>query len=219
MRRTLQPRRIFVTATNTGIGKTYTTLQLMEQIAAAGLRVGVLKPIETGVQDLPEDGALLHEALLRLNPSAAGATVDDVVPLQFALPAAPLIAKEKALIDYHAIDKALEKMEAVCDVCLIEGAGGLMVPVDEYIAMIDLIIRFEAQALLVAHCKLGCINDTLLSLEALRQRKIPHLFALNCRGEEDFDAISRPYFDRFFQPWYSLDDPKTLVEILLKRLH
>ena len=78
---------------------------------------------------------------------------------------------------------------------IIEGAGGLYVPVDDKTMIIDLIKHFEASALLVTHCSLGCINDTLLSSKALKDMKIPYSVAFNCRDNtSSFEIVSEPYF-------------------------
>lgn len=210
-------QHIFITATNTGIGKTYTTLKLMHAFAARGLKVGVVKPIETGVINAPEDGMLLLEALKQLNPNTWAMDIDDVVPVQMRLPAAPYVSKGNAAIDWNAIDDAVHAMETVCDICLIEGAGGLLVPVDETTDMIDMIARFAAKALVVSHCELGCINDLRLSLEALQRRSIPHTWVLNCRGDmTNFTQTSQPYFDKAMPKWHILQkDIEQLCDTLL----
>lgn len=190
----------------------------MTALTAMGHAVGVIKPIETGVQEAPLDGTLLLETLHTLNPKARHLDIDDVVPVQMRLPAAPYIASNRGTIDRERIDAALERMEEVCDVCLIEGAGGLLVPVDAEKDMIDLIADFRAKALLVTHCRLGCINDTRLSLEALAGRGIPHEWVLNCRetDRESFAEISQPYFDDRYPGWHLLEgDLEQLCTALL----
>ncbi|WP_345972395.1 dethiobiotin synthase [Sulfurimonas diazotrophicus] len=210
-------QHIFITATNTEIGKTYTTVKLMHALSARGLHVGVVKPIETGVTTAPEDGTLLLQELKQLNPQAWPLDIDDIVPVQFPLPAAPYVARGSASIDWHAIDSAVEAMDAICDVCLIEGAGGLLVPVDAQTDMIDLIPRYRAKALLVAHCRLGGINDLRLSLEALERRGIAAEWVLNCReGDAGFDETSRPWFDTVVPGWHRLkEDIEQLCDALL----
>ena len=189
-------KRIFITATNTDIGKTYTTLKMLRYYAAQGLRVGVIKPVETGVVDgIYPDGEQLLAALKELNAACSDMNVEDVVPISYELPAAPYIASGGAMLDFDALTSAIEKMEERCDVLLIEGAGGLMVPVDYSFMMIDLISFFNASALLVTHCALGCINDTLLSLQALEQKNINSVLAFNCRENDvEFAKVSEPYF-------------------------
>jgi dethiobiotin synthetase len=188
-------KRIFITATNTGIGKTYATKQLMRAFSSMGYRIGVCKPIETGVSDVPQDGAELLELAQTLNPLMKPFSVDDIVPIQFALPASPYVANHAQKIDLGKIHTALEKVEKICDILLIEGAGGLFVPIDRELMMIDLIPRLYARALLVSHCRLGCINDTLLSHHALIGRGIDHVWTLNCqKNDKDFFTTSEPYF-------------------------
>lgn len=188
-------KRIFITATNTDIGKTFVTVRLLEQYASMGYRVGVIKPIETGVAEAPLDGTKLHTLMRSLNPAAADLSVDDVVPLQFALPAAPYCANDARAVDLSIVDAAIDRIEAVCDILIIEGAGGLYVPIDKETMMIDLIGRYSAKALLVSHCRLGCINDTILSIKAMQERALDFDWTLNChQSDQDFHQVSEPYF-------------------------
>lgn len=197
-------KHIFITATNTEIGKTYTTIKLMQALTKMGYAVGVVKPIETGVDPIAEDGMHLLETLKTCNPKARHLEVKDIVGVTYPLPAAPYVAKTAAAIDWDTIDGTVQAMDGICDICLIEGAGGLLVPVDAGTDMIDVIKRYDAKALLVSHCRLGCINDTRLSIEALSHRGIDYEWVLNCRDDDNsFDQISRPYFDSEF-PDYML---------------
>lgn len=189
-------KRIFVTATNTDIGKTYTTLKMLKEYASRGLRVGAIKPVETGVKDgVYLDGDLLLSTLKELNPECRDLSITDIVPISYELPAAPYIASRGAMFDFEKVNAAIEKLETLCDVLLIEGAGGLYVPVDGTFMVVDLISFFNATPLLVTHCSLGCINDTLLSIQTLKNKGFNPVFAFNCREEEsDFATISEPFF-------------------------
>lgn len=189
-------KRIFVTATNTDVGKTYTTLKMLEEYASRGLRVGAIKPVETGVVDgVYLDGSLLLETLQKLNPAFGELCVQDIVPLSYELPAAPYIASRGAAFDFELVNAAIEKLEALCDVLIIEGAGGLYVPVDGTFMIVDLISYFNATPILITHCALGCINDTLLSLQTLKNKGFSPVFAFNCRAEDTaFATISEPFF-------------------------
>lgn len=181
-----------------------------------GYRVAVLKPIETGVVTLPEDGQALLELIQELNPECQALHVKDIVPIQFTLPAAPYVANKAKKIDKETLSLALEKLEKLCDIVIIEGAGGLYVPVDEETMIIDLIAFFKAKALLITHCKLGCINDTLLSLQALERKNINFEWALNCRDDDkSFQTVSKPYFDDVFEKLFSINDD---LNELAKRL-
>ena len=188
-------KRIFVTATNTDIGKTYTTKKLLKEFASRGVRVGVIKPIETGVVDAPLDGTELLNTIKILNPEFENITVEDIVPITYELPAAPFVSSNNTPLDLKKLDAAIEKMEKLCDLLIIEGAGGLYVPIDENYMIIDLIKHYKATALLVTHCSLGCINDTILSSNALKDQNIPYAVAFNCRdNDESFSTVSEPFF-------------------------
>ncbi len=209
--------KIFVTATNTDIGKTYVTKLLLKELSSRGYRVAAFKPIETGVSENPLDGSELLKLSQSLNPELSNLHVDDIVPIQFSLPAAPYIANSAKDIDLKTIDTALKKFESLCDILIIEGAGGLLVPIDSKFMMIDLIKHFDAKTLLVSHCNLGCINDTLLSLNLLQQYNISHTFTLNCRDDNNsFETVSKPYFDDSFSELFILNtNLKALVDKLL----
>lgn len=214
-------KRIFITATNTDIGKTHTTLQLLDVYAQMGLRVGVYKPIETGVNGLPADGSILLKHAQALNPELKSLRISDIVTIALPLPAAPYVANKGLKIDLTLFDKALADIEKNCDIVLIEGAGGLMVPLDEELMMIDLAKYFNATTLLVTHCRLGCINDTLLSLNLLQQHNISHLWALNCRAsDKGFMQTSLPYFKNHFDPLYFLGhNTQALAQALLDKIN
>ena len=192
-------KRIFITATNTNIGKTYATSLLLKEFAAKGLKVGVFKPIETGVFETPLDGKKLFDLAKELNPSLSVLELDTIVPYQFALPAAPYVAKGKKTIDLEYINQKLLRIEELCDVVLIEGAGGLMVPVEEDLFMVDLISYFKASVLLVSPSCLGSINDTLLSRYLLENKKIPYTWAINLyEDKESFEEVTAPFYKNNF---------------------
>jgi dethiobiotin synthetase len=207
-------RPIFITATNTDIGKTYATCKLIEELGKQGLHVGILKPIETGVEEYPLDGKVLLETAQKYNPNLKSFTCRDVVPIQYKLPAAPYVSKGDEKIDMKVIHVAFKKMAKVSDVVLIEGAGGLMVPVDEELYMYDFIKEFDAVTLLVTHANLGCINDTLLNKNLLDSLHVEYEWCVNFRdNKESFDITTLPYYKKVIS---LQDDIKLLSENLLK---
>ena len=211
-------KRIFITATNTDIGKTYVTTHLLKHYAAQGHRVGVIKPIETGVVETPIDGSGLLSLIHELNPEMQSVTIDEIVPIQFTLPAAPYCANSAKKIDLSPVEKAIAKIEPLCDILIIEGAGGLYVPIDRETMIIDLIARFKAKALLVSHCRLGCINDTILSMNALEQRGYDFVWTLNChKSDTTFKEVSEPYFRDTYPDFtiFSQDIAKIAKTLLL----
>ncbi len=184
---------ILISANNTSCGKTYTTLKLIEAFSKEGLRVGVMKPVETGVSKRTYDGEALFNKAKKFNPLLNKLTIDDIVPIKLPLPAAPIVAGE---VDFEKIQKAYNKIKPLCDVLLIEGAGGLLVPVSENFKMIDFLEFFNAKLFLVIASKLGMINDFLLNKYYLESQKIPYTWAINL-FDESYYEISHPFMKKF----------------------
>ncbi len=203
---------IFVTATNTDIGKTFAMKELIGTLSDMGHRVGVFKPIETGVDDLPPDAHELFEYAKTFNHDLEALTLEDVCPYQFKLPAAPYVAKEHEDIEIDIIKIALNRIQECCDVVLMEGAGGIMVPISEGFFMIDLIEIFADSVLLVVPSKLGSINDTLLNIEVLGQKKIPLTWAVNLYEDKTaFSKVTEPFYKDYFHTYFTLQDDITAV--------
>jgi len=184
---------IFISANNTDCGKTYTTLKLIEALSKKGYKVGVFKPVETGVEDYPIDGKILFEKAKKFNPLLKNLTLNNIVPIQFKLPAAPIVAGE---VDFEKIDIAYKKIKPLCDILLIEGAGGIRVPVKENFEMIDFVKYFDAKLFLVIRSNLGMINDFLLNKYFLESKKIKFTWAINLIDESYFE-ISHPFMKKF----------------------
>lgn len=192
---------VLITATNTDIGKTYVTLALLEALAAKGLRVGAIKPVETGVEEAPPDGTRLFETCRRLNPDFSAITLEQVVPVRFPLPAAPEVARNGQPIDYDAIRKAYHAISQVSDIVLVESAGGLLTPIDRAFFVADFARFFQTKTLFLSHDRLGCISDALVNLESLERRGIDPIWVVNRRSDDQtFDAINAPWFATLEQP-------------------
>jgi len=198
---------LFITATGTNIGKTYTTVQLIEAFAAQGLRVGVYKPIETGVDTLPLDASLLLQTCQKVNENFKGLTPEDITAYTFPLPAAPFCADTEQSIDLYKIMEKYDELSQLCDILLVEGAGGLMVPVTKEYMMINLAKELNAKVLLVTPSRLGCINDTLLSMSALRSYDMEFDWCVNIHEDkESFAEVTQPFYDAVFPNWWSVED-------------
>ena len=160
-------RGVFVTGTDTGVGKTVVACALVRGLRARGIDVGAMKPIETGVgQGGPADAiALRHFA-------GGGDPLVDVCPQTFPLAAAPAVAAHALglRVDLAAIDDAWARLRARHDFLVVEGAGGLLVPIRAHFSMADLAHRMELPLLVVARAALGTINHTRLTLDAARRR-------------------------------------------------
>lgn len=199
-------KSIFISATNTDVGKTYACEKFLRYFAKQGLKVGYFKPCETGVISEPIDGSKMLKLTKILNPDFR-ASIKDVVPYQFKLPAAPYVAKGNTTISISLLKEKKEYLSSLCDILIIEGAGGLMVPLEEELFIIDLIKEFKSEAILITPSKLGCINDTLLSIEALKNRNIDFEFYINLyEDKEDFEKVSFPFLKKYFNKLNFLQD-------------
>jgi len=208
---------LFVTATNTNVGKTYTTVKLIEELSKQGILVGVCKPIETGVTSEPMDAKLLLESVQRFNPNFHDLTPKDITAYTFELPASPYSADLNSVIKIESIKEKIEELQALCDLLIVEGAGGLMVPITSNYKMIDLAEALKATTLLVTPSRLGCINDTLLSIEALKNREISFDWCVNLHEDrESFAEVTQPFYNEVFPDWWSVEDGlERFVERLL----
>jgi len=166
-------RGLFVTGTDTGCGKTTVACVLARAARERGLRVRVLKPVETGCAEsggerIPADAVALAEAAADPRPVA------ELCPYRLALPAAPEIAarQEGVNIDPDVLQQAFAATAQEADVVLVEGAGGLRVPIAPGLEMAELALLFGLPLLVVARASLGTINHTLLTLEAARARRL-----------------------------------------------
>jgi dethiobiotin synthetase len=161
---------IFVSGTDTGVGKTVVACALVRAMIRRGLDVGVMKPIETGVG---AEGPLDAQALR----SAAAATepLEEICPQTFALPAAPTVAaaSEGRAVEMKPIRETFARLRARHEWLVVEGAGGLLVPAARDLSMADLSRELGLPLLIVGRAALGTINHTLLTLEAAEARSLP----------------------------------------------
>lgn len=203
----MQVQTLFITATGTNVGKTYTTLKLIRAFADKGFKVGVYKPIETGVARLPLDAATLLLACQEVNHNFSHLTAKEITAYTFPLAAAPFCADTKQEIDINHIIQKHQELQSYCDILLVEGAGGLMVPITKDLFMIDLAQQLQAKVLLVTSSGLGSINETLLSLEALKTRNIPFEWCVNLHKDKDsFKEVTQPFYDVVLPNWWLLDE-------------
>lgn len=162
---------IFVTGIDTDAGKSYATGWLACHISRTGRRVMTQKFIQTGNVGRSED-IELHRRIMGL--PIEGEPWADTAPMIFSYPASPHLAAriDNRAVDLDVIDNARRRLEAQCDTLLVEGAGGLMVPIDDNILTVDYILSRRLPVALVTNGALGSISHTLLALEALRTRGI-----------------------------------------------
>ena len=198
---------LFITATGTNVGKTHTTLKLIEALSDKGLSIGVFKPIETGVTNTAPDASILLQACQKVNENFKDLSTEDITAYTFPLPAAPFCADIDSTIDIQKIIEKHDELSKLCDILLVEGAGGLMVPITKEYMMINLIKELNAKTLLVTPSRLGCINDTVLSILALKTFDIDFDWCVNLyEDREDFSEVTKPYYDEVFPEWWSVEN-------------
>ncbi|HEV2814761.1 MAG TPA: dethiobiotin synthase [Solirubrobacteraceae bacterium] len=161
------PPGLFVTGTDTGVGKTVVAAALCASLRAAGQRVAAVKPVLTGLDDAGDAAWPLDHELLA---AAAGGVAEEVAPLRFGPAVSPHLAAELAgePIDPGALLDAVEAAAAGADVAVVEGVGGLLVPIAPDYAVRDLARDLGLPLVVAARPGLGTINHTLLTLEAAR---------------------------------------------------
>ena len=164
---------IFITGTDTGVGKTYVAAGIARSLCSAGINVGVMKPAETGCgmrsgKLVPKDAEALVKA------AAVRDSLSLVNPYRFQAPVAPSVAAQlkRKTIDPERIIKAFRTLSQRHPCMIVEGAGGIMVPLAKGYLFLDLAEAMGLPVVIVARPGLGTINHTLLTIEALRSRRL-----------------------------------------------
>ncbi len=163
-------RGIFITGTDTGVGKTIVTAVLARRMRSSGLNVGVMKPVTSGCAIA--DGMLVSEDA-ELLKWAAGTTAAyaDIAPYLLREPLAPSVSAsiDGTCIRLDTISSAYRRLTATHDFVLVEGAGGLMVPLTDSHLVSDLIRHLDLPAIIVARPNLGTVNHTLMTCFCAKQ--------------------------------------------------
>ena len=200
-------KKLFITATNTNIGKTYTACAILEHLGKQGIAIGAVKPIETGVDNIPQDAQKLLDICKKYNKNFKKLTPVDICAYTFALPAAPYSADSENIIKIEKIKDKISEIESLCDYLVIEGAGGLFVPITKSYFMIDLIKELNCQTLLITPSHLGCINETLLSIKASDSANISYEWCVNLyKDKETFKRTTEPFYNDYFKKWQTLKE-------------
>ena len=186
----------FISGIDTGIGKTYTTGYLAKLWNGQGQKTITQKLIQTGNTDISEDIEQHREIM------GMGWFPEDqsklTMPEIFTYPASPHLATQidGREIDFQKIADATQQLAEKYEVVLLEGAGGLMVPLTDTLLTIDYIVQQQFPVILVTSGRLGSINHTLLSLEALQQRGVAlHTVVYNLYHQSNDPIISKDTAD------------------------
>ena len=164
----------FITSSGTGIGKTFVTRQLIAELKAAGRRVRALKPVASGFDAADAEGSDTLQLLRALALVPTAANLDAVSPWRFAAPLSPdmAAARERRTIPFAALVAHCQAAGRGGDVTLIEGIGGVMVPLDYEHTVLDWIAALEVPTLLVVGSYLGTLSHSLTAAAALRARGV-----------------------------------------------
>lgn len=160
-------RGIFVTGTDTGVGKTFAACVLIHALAARGLRVAPMKPVAAGSDE--DTLALMRAARLD------AARKPEVTPVMLRDPIAPHVAadREGRPIELDPLVRAFHRLAASADFVVVEGVGGFAVPLGPSLDTIDLARAFALPVVLVVGVRLGCLNHALLTQRAIAQSGLP----------------------------------------------
>ena len=165
-------RKLFITGTGTDVGKTVATAGIASVATASGLKTAVLKPIQTGVEEYTPDLCEVR----RIAPGIMNIPQELATPYEYKLPASPHLAskEENSRIDIAKLTDTIVEVESRYspDLILIEGAGGVMVPIKKDFLFLDLLRIAQIPAIVVATSGLGTINHTLLTLNILKREGI-----------------------------------------------
>ncbi len=184
---------LFITGTDTGVGKTIISSAIISALRSRGIKTGAMKPIETGCITIgkslnPSDGIFLKNIAQMDEP------VSQITPVCFELPLAPLVASEieGKEIDLQKIKDNFLKLTERYEICIIEGIGGLLVPIKKDYFVLDLIKELGLPLVVVARPSLGTINHTLLTVNyALKEGlKIAGIVINFCRTPDGSIAES-----------------------------
>lgn len=177
-------RAVFVTATDTGVGKTFVSYNLALTLREMGVKVGYFKPIETDVRDVPSDGAMMC--------SVTGQEVEEAVPVRFRLPLSPYAALLEEGGDF-SLEELYQHMQSLLkkyEFLIVEGAGGIAVPIKKGYDYARLAKEWNLPVLLVARAGLGTINHTYLSWFYMKTQGI-NLLGIIMNGFSGKDVSER----------------------------
>ncbi|KAF1014139.1 MAG: ATP-dependent dethiobiotin synthetase BioD 1 [Stenotrophomonas maltophilia] len=167
------PPALFVTGTDTEIGKTASSTALLHALRRRGLRAVGMKPVASGSHDSP-DGLRNEDALALQAASWPVPAYSDLNPYALRQPLAPELAaaEDGVCVELAPIVQAFQRLRAQADVVVVEGVAGWLAPVSATLDQIDLVRALQLPVVLVAGLRLGCVNHARLTAEALQARGV-----------------------------------------------
>ena len=190
---------IFITGTGTEVGKTLVTGAIAAKLSNLGYKVGVMKPFISGVQKEELKSRKTDTGFLKW-ASKSDAPIEDISPMIFSEPVAPYsaILKSGENIDWPKIEKVYSGQLKKNDFLLMEGIGGICVPLDESTLVIDLIKRWNMPVIVVSPNSLGTINHTLMTIKILQQNNLDVLGIIFNEISDDPSSTSNPEIIHIF---------------------
>lgn len=163
--------RLFVTGTDTGVGKTRVATTLCRALVGAGQRVAAMKPVASGCARTAA-GLRNADATALIEAMNVRASYAQVNPYAFEPAIAPHIAALESgrSIDFDLLDRCFERLCLQSDATVVEGAGGWLAPLDAERTFADLAARWQLEVILVVGLRLGCLNHALLTVESIQRR-------------------------------------------------
>ncbi|MFN8390334.1 MAG: dethiobiotin synthase [Bdellovibrionota bacterium] len=166
---------LFITGTDTGVGKTSTAVGLVRALVASGVSLRVMKPVESGCDPGADGRPVPADATQLWNAAGRRQSLDEVCLYRLRAPVSPHVAAraEGVRVDCDAVASAIQTQAQNADIVVVEGAGGLLVPLDGIYTFADLARDVSATCLVVVASRLGALNHAALTFEVLRARNIP----------------------------------------------
>ena len=178
-RQLMSAATIFVTGTDTGVGKTLVTAALVRELRRAGVHAGAIKPFATGNRD---DARVLRAAM------DGELSLTEINPAFFRRPLAPMVA---ARLEGKCVPLRVRLPAKIFKLLLVEGIGGWLVPLTERVTVADWVARQGWSIVIVARAGLGTINHTLLTVESARQRGVKIVAVILNDVEKAGSAVAR----------------------------
>lgn len=204
---------IFITGIDTDSGKSYATGILAAWLKNQGYKVITQKPVQTGCVEFSDD-ILLHRKLMGIPLQDAdnkGLTAPYIFPFAASPHLAAKLAGKEIILD--KIDYATNQLLETYDIVLIEGAGGLLSPITSSVNTADFIVSHNYPVILVTSAKIGSINHTLLTIEALRARNITLLGLIYNQYPAQNEEIYRDSLNIFADKLQNCGYPPAIVDI------
>lgn len=163
---------VFITGTDTGVGKTLVAAMIVRTLVGFGMKVAGMKPVASGSQRTP-DGLRNDDALALATAANVAAPYETVNPYCFEPPIAPHIAAKEAgtAIDLHLVRRRFDELAQQAEFVVVEGAGGWLAPISATQTLADIALALEIPVILVVGMRLGSLNHALLSAESITARR------------------------------------------------